>query len=957
MAQEVGTAYVTVQPSARGFGKQVEGEIGAGVAGAEKKSSGLFKGMFGKVAKWGTAAVAAVVTGLTIKGGISRALNIEDAQAKLKGLGHDARSVDQIMVDALASVKGTAYGLDAAATTAASAVASGIKPGKELERYLRLTADAATIAGVSMEEMGSIINKTTAKGKVSMEDLNRLTERGVPILQMLADEYGVTAEEMSTMVSKGEVDAERFRKALETGVGGAALASGDTTRGAFANMGAALSRLGLTVVKPFVDNAKSLFNELTTVIDGLNDRLQPLADAFNESLGGKMANALAGSGDRFLAFFDRIMEPVGRILNLLAPLKDAFKALAPVLDGFGGSFGGLSAGVTDFVTGVTTTLTQVIRNLIPGIISVLLAAIPNILTTGLLIIYGLIDGIVAALPTLQTTLIAAVQQAFRALETLIPTLLGIGLRIFMSLTQAVTQILPELVSTLSTVFGIVLNNLLELLPQFVAAGVTLLTGLADAVTTIVPLLAGTVTEIVPQLITALLTALPDLVNAGLTLFTALVDTIITVAPMLLDAIVGLLPVLVDGLLSMIPTIISVGMQVVGGLITAITTVLPQLVDAIVAALPLIIRGAIQLFHGLIDGLMEVLPDLLVAVLDVLPVVVDALLQLVPGLIMGAIELFMALIEGLLQVLPQLLGTIVGLLPVITMTLLEMLPSLLQAAVSLFLALVQALPVILPQLVAAIAGILPTLVQSIVSMLPAILNAAVQLFMALIQSIPIILPQLIAALIGMIPSLVGAIVGSIPQILQAGIELFLAIVSAIPKMLPQLIAAIPQLVNAIKDGFTNVDWFGLGMQVINGIISGLMSMAGAVWDAIVSIANDALGGALSFFGIASPSRLMRDRVGKWIPLGIAAGIEETGGSAVDSAKAVSADIANAFAGPIPTVGGRSLGASYVAVGQPSQPSAGDIIYNDNRNVYNPVAEPDSIQTSRVMQLTAAGGGLG
>lgn len=107
MAQEIGTAYVTVQPSADGFGKRVEGEIGTGVAGAEKKSSGLFSGLFGKVAKWGTAAVAGIgiaVGGLAAKGGISRALNIEDAQAKLKGLGHDTQSVEQIMVDALASV-------------------------------------------------------------------------------------------------------------------------------------------------------------------------------------------------------------------------------------------------------------------------------------------------------------------------------------------------------------------------------------------------------------------------------------------------------------------------------------------------------------------------------------------------------------------------------------------------------------------------------------------------------------------------------------------------------------------------------------------------------------------------------------------------------------------------------------------------------------------------------------
>src|SRR5690606_11812549 len=143
------------------------------------------------------------VAGLAAKGGIYRALNIEDAQAKLKGLGHDVGSVEAIMTDALAAVKGTAFGLDSAATIAASAVAAGIEPGKELEQYLRLTADAATIAGISMEEMGSIMNKVNANGRAMTENLNQLQDRGIPILQWLAEEYGVTTEAMSKMVSDG----------------------------------------------------------------------------------------------------------------------------------------------------------------------------------------------------------------------------------------------------------------------------------------------------------------------------------------------------------------------------------------------------------------------------------------------------------------------------------------------------------------------------------------------------------------------------------------------------------------------------------------------------------------------------------------------------------------------------------------------------------------------------------
>lgn len=328
MAQEVGVAYVTLLPSGRGFGKSVEGQVDDALGRSEKKTNGFFSkvGTGIKRVALGVAGVATGVAALAVGGGISRALNIEDAQAKLKGLGHDTKSVETIMNDALASVKGTAFGLDAAATTAASAVASGIKPGQELEKYLRLTADAATIAGVSMEEMGSIINKVQAKGKAQMEDLNRLTERGIPIMQMLADEYGVTAEEMSDMVSRGEVDAERFRKALENNVGGAALESGNTTRGAFANMMAALSRLGLVFVGPALDHAKTFFNEVTTIFDGLGERLGPWVERVNERL-SEMFNP-EGLGDGFLDWFDGMVDaiqsgPIPQLLDALAPVLPA----------------------------------------------------------------------------------------------------------------------------------------------------------------------------------------------------------------------------------------------------------------------------------------------------------------------------------------------------------------------------------------------------------------------------------------------------------------------------------------------------------------------------------------------------------------------------------------------------------------------------------------------------------
>lgn len=416
MAQEVGVAYVTLLPSGKGFGRAVEGQVDDALGKSEKKTDGFFSkvGKGVKNVALGVAGVATGVAALAVTGGISRALNIEDAQAKLKGLGHDTQSVEAIMKDALASVKGTAFGLDAAATTAAAAVASGIKPGKELEGYLRLTADAATIAGVSMEEMGSIMNKVQAKGKAQMEDLNRLTERGIPIMQMLADEYGVTAEEMSKMVSRGEVDAERFRAALEKNVGGAALESGNTTRGAFKNMMAALSRLGLVFVEDGVAGAKTFFNEVTVILDGIAERVKPWVASINESLGG--AFTIDGFGERFLEGFDRLVSaiasgPIPQMLAALQPVLPAILEVAQVIGGaLGDAFREVGEALAPILPEIAQTLADAVVQLAPSLADLLVAILP--------LVPSLVE-LLAALIPIATAIISFVLPALQWLIELI----------------------------------------------------------------------------------------------------------------------------------------------------------------------------------------------------------------------------------------------------------------------------------------------------------------------------------------------------------------------------------------------------------------------------------------------------------------------------------------------------------------------------------------------------------
>lgn len=245
-------------------------------------SSGLSTALKAGVLTTGVA-VGGLLAASLVKG-MGRLTAIDTAEGKLRGLGHSTQSTAKIMDSALASVKGTAFGLGDAATVAASAVAAGIAPGKELTKYLSLTGDAATIAGSSLSEMGSIFNQVQASGTVYTDTLNQLSDRGIPILQWLQAEYGVTAEALAKMVKGGEVDSATFMKVINDNIGGAALESGNTVVGAFENVKAAMGRLGAAALGPGFERLPGQMASITTALDDTAKSVGPLAKAFDHLL-------------------------------------------------------------------------------------------------------------------------------------------------------------------------------------------------------------------------------------------------------------------------------------------------------------------------------------------------------------------------------------------------------------------------------------------------------------------------------------------------------------------------------------------------------------------------------------------------------------------------------------------------------------------------------------------------
>lgn len=484
---EIAKAWVTIIPTAKGMTSGIESELGGVGDKSGKKAGKGFLGGFSPsiagVAKLATGIGATLAGAAFIKGGISRALNIEDAQAKLAGLGHSADAVTSIMDNASASVKGTAFGLGDAAAVAAGAVAAGVKPGKELERTLKLMGDGATIAGSSMGEMGAIFNKVASSDMIQGDVLAQLGDRGIPILQLLGDELGKSSAEVKKMASKGEIDFATFQNAMEKGMGGAALKSGDTFRGAMANTSAAMNRIGETLVKPFLGIVGQGANALIPVLDGINTSLKPVMESFGawastaipvalekipEIFGqiGAVAGPLLGIlGDIFAPIIPQVIE----LVTSLSPMGLLFQSLLPVLPMLETLFFNIA--------GVISTLLQAVIPLVQQVAGFLIPLFTELWSTILPPLVGVMGQLMAALqpviqalgPILQGVLAALmpiVTVVFGLIQTVITTVLNIISGVITAFSAALRGDWGVFWESISQVAVDIWNGIVEFAKQF-----------------------------------------------------------------------------------------------------------------------------------------------------------------------------------------------------------------------------------------------------------------------------------------------------------------------------------------------------------------------------------------------------------------------------------------------------------------------------------------------------------
>ncbi len=313
----------------------------------------------------------------------------------------------------------------------------------------------------------------------------------------------------------------------------------------------------------------------------------------------------------------------------------------------------------------------------------------------------------------------------------------------------------------------------------------------------------------------------------------------------------------------------------GNLLPAVGNILPALPGALVTFVqtlgPQLAAGLATLLPQAMAALSQAGPQMMAAARTMLTSFQTAVTTQLPVLLQSGVQMVQQLVAGAVQGLPALLAQASSMVGQFSSTFLVACVQLLTAGMQIVSTLVNGVVQSLPSLLTTAGTLMTQFYTSVLSALPQLLQAGVQMVLQVVQGVVSNLPQIVTTAFQVILQFAAGILQQLPQILQTGISLIGQLVAGLIQAIPQVIAAIPQIISGIVDTFLSYDWLSIGGNIIQGIANGIASGVGVIIDAAKSAASAALNAAKEFLGIASPSKVMRDQVGRFIPAGIAEGI--------------------------------------------------------------------------------------
>lgn len=320
--------------------------------------------------------------------------------------------------------------------------------------------------------------------------------------------------------------------------------------------------------------------------------------------------------------------------------------------------------------------------------------------------------------------------------------------------------------------------------------------------------------------------------------------------------------LIDGMLASVPTIIPVALNFV-----------KLIADTVITNVPTLIQKGYELLSNLVDGFVKAIPEALPKILDFVQGIGDKLAEAAPILIQKGFELLQKLVEGIITAVPILISRVPEIISTFANIINDNFPTILMKGAQLLgqlvLGLIQSIPTLIANIPKIISAIVDTLMafqwlnlgRGIIKFLGDGIGAMKDFAVKKGFEILIGLKNTLMNLPSTLANIGRTAVSGLGNAISAGI-------SWVKNAAGNIVSAIVNTIKSIPGGMLSI-----GKDIVKGLWNGISDMTGWVIDKIQGFGESVLGGIKDFFGIHSPSRVMRDEVGKYMAQGVGVGFEK------------------------------------------------------------------------------------
>lgn len=228
-----------------------------------------------------------------------------------------------------------------------------------------------------------------------------------------------------------------------------------------------------------------------------------------------------------------------------------------------------------------------------------------------------------------------------------------------------------------------------------------------------------------------------------------------------------------------------------------------------------------------------------------------------------------------QKLPEVMSLAGELLQGLTDGLLENLDPILDTAQEIIQTLLTGIADHADELGAAAVEIIGMLVQTLISVAPQLLTAGMQMLTQLALGLAQNAPQLVSQAFDLVAQLANAFISNAPALLAAGWELIKALGAGIIQNVGEILGlpqdVIDDLVAAFDAGMDKIA--EVGLNLVQGIWNGISDAKEWLFGKLSEWVTDIVDWIKSKLGIESPSKVMRDQVGRYMAQGVGAGFTE------------------------------------------------------------------------------------